>query len=169
MKALVKSLNEKEKESLYELLTNSSEATQKVKAEREAALLPLKKALNDKVDALVKKGKELNKTETVTLDLRLTFKLESEVDVRTAVDNLKQGYQPDFDWNVTASVRRIDGKKGRQLAFIQNHLSNMVEDACEEIMEVFPEYKDKFFKLKDESQALGREIREFNRTNNTVL
>lgn len=170
---LVKSLSDNEKKELCTLLAVNNEELKANKLAQEAEKVALKTSLLAKVEAYMKKyfPKENQKKQVVEFDLKLKFTLNPNLmTAESAKSYISNGNQPYINFSIEADVRNANGKKaGRQIAFLNQHVNDMVDGACDEVLELFPEFKEHKTQFDKETAELAVQTNQYSRKYNEYL
>lgn len=170
---LFKSLSDNEKKELSKLLVDNSEELKAAKLAQEADKVKLKTSLLAKVEEYMKKyfSKESLKKQVVEFDLKLKFTLDQgSMAAETAKNYILNGNQPYMNFSIEADVRNAQGKKtGRQIAFLNQHVNDMVNSACDEVLELFPDFKEQKAQFDKETAELATQTSQYARKYNEYL
>lgn len=159
LKKFVKTLSDEEQKSLLQILSGANdEALKEKEAKQKEWKENGRKELLAEIDEFGSQLKELSKEE-VTIDLRLTLAVEPSCSVNEFKSSLKQGYSGGVDYIVTGKAAPVDGgRMPKNLAFINEHLNNFLDGACDEVLRLFPAYRKKVEELQKDANALAQKV-----------
>jgi len=163
LKRFVEVLSQEDRKTLLKLLDGKEQEQQIAKQIEEETRKKewknkRKPELLAEIDALVKEVKNI-KPQTISFDLKLTLtaNLASPLvaDLEYVESNLKSGYGYDGEYEVTGKITSLNGRKViKSLAFINDHLDDFLSGACDEVLQLFPDFKNN----KEKHEKIGNKI-----------
>lgn len=165
LKKFISVLTDEDQDVLRKLLdTNYQQKINEQKAKQKATQDEWEKGekpkLIAKIDAVSKEVTSL-KNQQIDLDLKLTLFLKTTVDAHDIKENLKAGHSSDFDYEVTGKATALDGKRSKLVTFINAHLNTFLNDACDDVLVLFPEYVKDANKLANKYNEVRAEVRKY--------
>jgi hypothetical protein len=165
LKKFVSVLSPQDQETLRQLLDVNNKEKKEAEAKKIAQWEKGEKPkLLAKIDAASKEVASL-KNQQIELDLKLIFSLKSTVDAQDIKESLKSGYCPDFNYEITGKATALDGKRNKVVTLINAHLDSFLDNACDDVLELFPEYKKNVDKLETKCNEIRNEVRVFSNQN----
>lgn len=104
-------------------------------------------------------------TKNVPKTAKFTINVPIELTVKTTVRKPEEWYtdcekSEVFDHEVTGTVAKDSGLAKRQVAVLRDSVEMYVQDACDQIFELFPdEFNKQFDEFVKQINALGKEVR----------
>lgn len=165
LKKFVSVLSPQDQETLRQLLDVGNKEKKEAEAKKIAEWeKDGKPKLLAKIDAISKEVGSLE-TQQVELDLKLTLTLKPTTDARELKENLETGYGYDFDYEITGKATALDGKRNKVVTFINAHLDNFLDNACDDVLGLFPEYKKNADKFDAKYNEIRGEVRKYTQQN----
>lgn len=159
LKKLVEALSVVDQQVLRDLLNANSQEGKEAKEKKEKEWLENEKPkLTKKINEFAKEVKSLT-PETLEINLKLTLVAKPLIE-QDVIEYVTSGRSCNFNYEVTGKASSLDGKRNRNIVFLNAQLDSFLDGACSEVLELFPQFKKEIAKLEEKSNEIAKNVSE---------